>query len=192
MTTTNETSPIETSPIETSPIETSPIETSPNERMHKATVTFPSDTELVITRTFRAPRTLVFDAITKPEHVREWYGMSSDGMLTCEIDFRVGGGWHYVLAGAPGGPDHSFSGTYHEIDAPGRIVSTESYDNVPGASYRVTVTLDEDAGVTTLRSRLNYPSQEWRDGHLSSGMEGGMNISYDRLELLLTRLRGSL
>lgn len=152
-----------------------------------AVVTYPADNELLITRSFNAPRSLVFEAITQPEHVREWYGMSSDGMLTCDIDFRVGGGWHYVLAGAPGDGDHSFSGTYHEIDPPERIVSTESYDNVPGASYQVTVTLAESDGVTTLRSHLTYPSQEWRDGHVDSGMEGGMNISYDRLEALLTR-----
>jgi uncharacterized protein YndB with AHSA1/START domain len=146
---------------------------------------------LLITRTFTAPRSLVFDAITKPEHVREWYGMSSDGMLTCDIDFRVGGGWHYVLAGEPGDADHSFSGTYHEIDPPERIVSTERYDNVPGANYQVTVTLAESNGVTTLRSHLTYPSQEWRDGHVDSGMEGGMNSSYDRLEALLSRLNAA-
>ena len=76
----------------------------------KATVTYPSDTELVISRQFAAPRSLVFDAITKPEHVREWYGMEPDGMKVCDIDLRVGGEWHYVLAGEPGGEDHSFSG----------------------------------------------------------------------------------
>ena len=158
--------------------------------MKKATVSYPSDTELVITREFPAPRELVFAAITQPEHVRQWYGMSEDGMLVCDIDFRVGGKWHYVLAGVPGTEDHSFSGEYLEIDAPSRVVSTEGYDNLPGASYVVTVTLDEADGVTTLRSHLQYPSQAVRDGHVGSGMEYGMNISYNRLEALLARVAG--
>jgi uncharacterized protein YndB with AHSA1/START domain len=161
---------------------------STTDASRKAIVSYPSESELLITRSFRAPRSLVFDAITKPEHVREWYGMSREGLLTCDIDFRVGGGWHYVLAGEPGGDNHSFSGTYQEIDPPARIVSTESYDNLPGASYQVTVTLEEEGGVTTLRSHLTYPSQEWRDGHVASGMEGGMNTSYDRLQALVERL----
>ena len=158
------------------------------EATRKATVSYPSDTELLITREFDAPRSLVLAAITQPEHVRQWYGMSEDGMKVCEIDFRVGGKWHYVLAGPPGEDDISFSGEYLEIDAPDRFVSTESFDNMPGASYVATVTLSEADGKTTLRTHLKYPSQEWRDGHVNSGMEGGMNISYNRLEALLARL----
>ena len=154
----------------------------------QATITYPSQTELVISRDFSAPKSLVFEAITKPEHVRQWYGMSADGLKVCEIDFRVGGRWHYVLAGEPGGEDHSFSGEYLEIDAPDRFVSTESYDNMPGATYRATITLTEHDGVTTLRNHLVYPSQEWRDGHVESGMEYGLNISFNRLEELLDRL----
>ncbi len=154
----------------------------------KAAVSYPSDTEMVIARTFDAPRELVFAAFTQPEHVRAWYGMSADGMLVCDIDFRVGGAWHYVLAGEPGGEDHSFSGEYLEIDAPNRVVNTERYDNMPGAEYVATVTLDESEGVTTLTNHLRYPSQEMRDGHVSSGMEYGMNISYGRLDTLLATL----
>ncbi|HSU36995.1 MAG TPA: SRPBCC family protein [Propionibacteriaceae bacterium] len=158
------------------------------EATRKATVSYPSDTELLITREFDAPRSLVLAAITQPDHVRQWYGMSEDGMKVCEIDFRVGGKWHYVLAGPPGEDDISFSGEYLEIDAPDRFVSTESFDNMPGASYVATVTLSEADGKTTLRTHLLYPSQEWRDGHVDSGMEYGMNISYNRLEALLARL----
>jgi uncharacterized protein YndB with AHSA1/START domain len=161
-----------------------------NHDARKAVVGFPSDTELVITRSFQAPRSLVFDALVKPEHVRRWYGMSADGMLVCDIDFRVGGRWHYVLAGEPGGDNHSFSGEYLEIDPPRRLVSSEGYDNIPGAVYTVTVTLEENDGVTTLTSQLQYPSQEHRDGHVGSGMEYGMNISYNRLEDLLAQQCG--
>ena len=116
------------------------------EATRKATVSYPSDTELLITREFDAPRSLVLEAITQPEHVRQWYGMSEDGMKVCEIDFRVGGKWHYVLAGPPGEDDISFSGEYLEIDTPDRFVSTESFDNMPGASYVATVTLSETDG----------------------------------------------
>ena len=154
----------------------------------QAELDYPSDTELVITRQFNAPRELVLAALTQPEHVREWYGMSEDGMLVCEIDFRVGGRWHYVLAGEPGEDNHSFSGEYLSIDFPNGFTSTESYDNMPGASYQAAITLTETDGVTTLRNRLSYPSQEMRDGHVSSGMEYGLNISYGRLDALLARL----
>jgi uncharacterized protein YndB with AHSA1/START domain len=154
----------------------------------KADISYPSDTELVITRQFSAPRDLVIQAITQPEHVRNWYGMSEDGMLVCEIDFRVGGRWHYVLAGPPGEDDISFSGEYLAIDLPNGFTSTESFDNMPGATYRAEITLTETDGVTTLRNHLTYPSQEWRDGHVNSGMEHGMNISYRRLDALLERL----
>jgi len=156
---------------------------------HKATVTQPSDTEVVIRREFAAPRSLVFDAITQPEHVRSWYGLKAGEMLVCDIDLRVGGSWHYVLAGEPGGEDHSFSGEYLEIDPPGRLVSTEGYDNIPGAVYTVTVTLEENDGRTTLTSHLQYGSKEHRDGHLQSGMEHGMNLAYNRLEELLAQLQ---
>ena len=153
----------------------------------RATISYPSDTELVITREFNAPRALVLDAITKPEHVREWYGMAEDGMKVCEIDFRVGGKWHYVLS-APGEEDISFSGEYLSIDLPDGFTSTESFDNMPGATYLARITLTENDGVTTLQSHLTYPSREWRDGHVESGMEYGMNISYNRLDELLARL----
>jgi uncharacterized protein YndB with AHSA1/START domain len=164
--------------------------TTTDRTAQKATVTYPSDTELVITRDFAAPAALVWDAVTQPEHVRQWYGMSEGALKTCEIDLRVGGRWHYVLGGGDEG-DHSFSGEYREVEPPQRLVSTESYDNIPGASYVVTLTLDEHDGVTTLRSHLVYPTQEFRDGHVNSGMEYGMNISYNRLEELLDRLQGA-
>lgn len=153
----------------------------------KATVEYPAETELIIRRDFDAPRELVFEALTKAEHVREWYGLNPGALKVCEIDFRVGGGWHYVL-GAPGEDEVSFTGSYLEIEAPERVVSTESFDNMPGATYRTTLTLTEANGVTTVQSHLVYPSQQWRDGHVDSGMEYGMNICYDRLEELLGRL----
>jgi uncharacterized protein YndB with AHSA1/START domain len=153
----------------------------------KAVVSYPADNELLITREFSAPKTLVLQALTTPEHVREWYGLQAGTMKVCEIDFRVGGKWHYVLDGGPGRDDDSFSGEYLEV-TPDGFLSTESYDNMPGAVYQARITLTEADGITTLRNHLTYPTQEWRDGHVSSGMEYGMNISFNRLEELLARL----
>ena len=110
--------------------------TQPERHRGKATIEYPADNELIITREFQAPRDLVFAAISQPEHVRQWYGMSADGMTVCEIDFRVGGKWHYVLAGPPGEDDTPSPGSTWRSIRPDRVVSTESYDNMPGATLR--------------------------------------------------------
>jgi uncharacterized protein YndB with AHSA1/START domain len=146
--------------------------------------TMPSDRELVIMRVFDGPRRLVFEALTKPEHVRRWYGPRRLTMTLCEIDLRPGGRWRYVLRDADGN-EHAFSGVYREIVPPERIVSTEGYEALPGHDYLATVTLTERDGKTTLRSHLLYESVEDRDGHLQSGMEPGMNETFDRLNELL-------
>jgi uncharacterized protein YndB with AHSA1/START domain len=150
-----------------------------------ATLTMPSDRELVITRVFDAPRRLVFEAMTEPEHVKRWYGPRRFTMTVCEIDLRPGGRWRYVLRDPESGSEHGFSGVYREIVPPERIVSTEGYEALPGHDYLATVTLTEQDGKTTLRSHLLYESVEDRDGHLQSGMEPGMNETFDRLNELL-------
>jgi uncharacterized protein YndB with AHSA1/START domain len=143
-------------------------------------MTLPSDREIVITRVFDAPRRLVFDAMTKPEHVKRWYGPSYLTLKSCEIDFRVGGKWRYVLQG-PDGNDFAFSGEYREIVTPERVVNTEGFEGLPGHEALVTVTFDEVDGKTRLTSHLQYDSVEDRDGHIQSGMEGGMRETMDRL-----------
>ena len=145
------------------------------------------DTTLVLTRELHAPRELVWTALTTPEHVRQWYGCGMGEMTTCDIDLRVGGRWHYVLT-SPDGHEDSFSGEYREIDPPGRLVTTEGYDNIPGAEYLSTVTLEESSGVTTFRNVLTYAAKEIRDGHIGAGMEHGMNASMDALERLVVSL----
>jgi uncharacterized protein YndB with AHSA1/START domain len=152
------------------------------------TMSMPSECETVIQRSFAAPRQLVFEAITKPEHVRHWYGPRVLTMTVCEIDLRVGGRWRHVLQ-APDGSEHGFSGTYQEIVAPERIVTTEGYEAMPGHEYLVTLTLVEQDGATLLTSHLLYQSVYDRDGHMQSGMEGGMRESYDRLDDVVQRLR---
>lgn len=152
-----------------------------------ATVTLPSDREIVIEREFDAPRHLVWEALTKPEHVRRWYGLRAMSMTVCEIDLRPGGRWRYAQA-TPDGREFAFSGEYREVEPPERLVSTEGWEAMPGHEYVATLTLEEVDGRTKLRNRLLYQSREDRDGHLQSGMEGGMNESFDRLAELLSTL----
>jgi uncharacterized protein YndB with AHSA1/START domain len=154
----------------------------------RATITMPSDTELVITREFNAPRELVFAALSRPEHVQRWYGLRQLTMPVCEMDFRPGGRWRYVLRDTAHGMDHAFSGEYKEIEAPARIVSSERYEAIPNSDYLATVTLAEAGGKTTLRSHLTYQSKAHRDGHVMSGMEAGMQETYERLDELLETL----
>src|SRR5450631_4875424 len=151
------------------------------------TLTMPSDRELVITRTFDAPRRLVFEAMTTPEHVRRWYGPRRLTMTVCEIDLRVGGRWRYVVRD-PDGNEFGFSGVYREIVPPERLVTTEGFEGMPGHDYIATLTLDEHDGRTTLTNTLLYQSVEDRTGHMQSGMEPGMRETLDRLAELLATL----
>ena len=156
--------------------------------MEKTAVELPSDREVIITRTFAAPRRLVWEAMSKPEYVRRWYGLAVLSLTVCEIDHRVGGAWRFVLR-APDGSEHGFSGVYREIVAPERVVYTENYEQIgPGHEIVVTTTLEERSGQTTLRSHLAYQSKADRDGHIQSGMEAGMNESHARLAELLATL----
>jgi uncharacterized protein YndB with AHSA1/START domain len=152
------------------------------------TLTTPSDQELVITAVVDAPRRLVFEACTKPEHVRHWWGLRRMTMTVCEIDLRPGGAWRYVLRDNETGREDAFSGVYREIVPPERMVYTEGWEAMPGHDYLVTATLTEDAGKTTLTSRLQYKSREDRDGHVQSGMEPGMRETYDRLGEYLAKM----
>jgi uncharacterized protein YndB with AHSA1/START domain len=156
--------------------------------MNKATIELPSDTEMLITRWFDAPRELVFEAMTKPEHVRLWYA-HCDAMVmrACEIDLRPGGKWRYVIA--MGGSEHVWSGEYREIVAPSRLVSIERYENIgPGHDMIAHVTLEAHGERTLFTNRLAYQSKADRDGHLQSGMEPGMQAAFDRLEKIAAKL----
>jgi len=148
----------------------------------KLHVTLPSDLEIVLSRTFDAPRHLVFEAMTKPEYVRRWYCSFPDfRMPVCEIDFRVGGKWRYVLVGPEGG-EVCFYGEYLEISAPGRIVNTELYAPFPEERTVCTVTLEERGGTTEYRAHVLHTTKEGRDGHINAGMEGGADFVFDHLE----------
>ena len=151
-------------------------------RHGSATVTLPSDTEILITRKFDAPAERIFRAWTTPELVKRWWGFETSVWDVCEIDLRVGGTWRYVIR--EGETEVGFHGRFEEIDRPTRIVCTETYEGVPNdeATSHNTMTLEEVDGVTTMTTRVLHKSREHRDMHIQSGMEGGMQVSYDRLE----------
>jgi uncharacterized protein YndB with AHSA1/START domain len=156
-------------------------------RHGSAVITLPSDTEILITRQFDAPAPLVFKALTTPDLVQRWWGFETSKWLVCEIDFRVGGQWRFVTR--EGDMEVGFHGEYREIAAPHRIVQTEIYEGAPepypNDAAVNTTTLDEADGVTTMTVLVTVPNQEIRDAILASGMESGMQVSYNRLEDLV-------
>jgi uncharacterized protein YndB with AHSA1/START domain len=155
------------------------------------TATTPSDREIVLTRLFDAPRSLVFEAMSKPEHVRRWWGRLDDrySVPVCDIDLRLGGAWRFVGRGPEG--EYAFHGTYREIDPPGRVVFTEIFEPFPDVESVVTAVLTEEGGKTRLTVTALYPSVEVRDSVLQTGMTRGAAISYDRLEDVVTELQQS-
>jgi len=154
-------------------------------RHGSATVTTPSDREILITRTFDAPAAAVFDAWTTPDLVRQWWGSEEAPLVVCDIDLQVGGTWRYVIRNADGS-ESGWHGTYREIERPGRLVSTEVFEGFPDAEAVNSARLTEAAdGTTTLSVTVLHSSKENRDGHLNSGMESGMQDVLDRLEDLV-------
>lgn len=154
----------------------------------QATVTLPSDTDILVQREFDAPRELVWEAMSTPEHLRRWYGCEETPLVECDIDLRVGGSYRNVTQ-LPDGSTFAFSGEYLELDPPARSVCTERFEPIPGAESVVTTTLDEHDGRTTMTVLMRFVSKQVRDGAIESGMEPGMLAAYDRLEELVLSLR---
>jgi uncharacterized protein YndB with AHSA1/START domain len=155
-------------------------------------VTTPSDVEIRLTRLFDAPRHLVFAALTKPQHVKKWWGQLGDGysVPVCEIDLRVGGRWRFVNRHPKG--EAAFHGEYREITPPSRLVFTEIYEAFPDTVTVVTTHLTDEDGKTRMTATVHYPSKEVRDGVMQTGMSTGAGISYDRLEDLVARLQRAI
>jgi len=150
-------------------------------------VTAQGEREIVMARTFDAPRALVFEAFTRPELVKRWLlGPPGWSMPVCEIDLRVGGRYRYVWRKDKDGTLMGMGGIYREIDAPSRIVSTEEFDEAwyPGEAVG-TLELVERGGKTTVTQTVVYESRAARDGVLKSDMERGVAASYDRLAEVL-------
>jgi uncharacterized protein YndB with AHSA1/START domain len=143
------------------------------------TVTLKSDLEVELSRVFNAPRSLVFEAHSKPEHMKRWWGPRDTTMVSCEMDFRPGGAWRYVLRKASG-QEYAFSGVYREIVPPELLSWTFSFEGAPGATVE-TLTFVERDGRTTLTATCRAGSIAERDGIVNSGMEKGAAETYDRL-----------
>jgi uncharacterized protein (TIGR03086 family) len=144
-------------------------------------IAMPSDREIQMTRVFDAPRHLVFEALTRPELLRRWFGPRGWSLSVCEDDFRVGGIWRFVVRG-PDGSEMGMRGVHKEIVPPARLVHTELFDDFAQAGESVVTTvLTEAAGKTTMTVTVLYPSQEVRDAVAQSGMEHGAAESYDKL-----------
>jgi uncharacterized protein YndB with AHSA1/START domain len=153
-----------------------------------ATVTLPTDEQILITREFDAPKHLVFKAWTTPELVKRWWSGHRGTMKIAEIDLRVGGMWRYVME-ATGGYEVAFHGEYREIVADERIVNTEVYEAMPEGEALNTVTFTELDGRTTIALLAEFPTKEVRDMVIESGMELGMQEQMDLLEQIAISLR---
>jgi len=146
-------------------------------------VTTPSDRAIGLTRLFDAPRRLVFEAMSQPEHIRRWWGNLAEGysVPVCEVDLRVGGAWRFVNR-TPKGELVAFSGIYREIVAPDRLVFTEIFEKFPDTESVVTAVFTDEGGKTRLTVTAEYPTRDIRDMVIKTGMAKGAAISYDRLE----------
>jgi len=153
-----------------------------------ARVTLPSDTQILITREFAAPRHLVYRAWTTPELIKRWWPAKRGKMTVAEVDLRVGGRWRYVMI-ADGGLEVAFHGEYREIVPNERLVSTEVFELVPDAEAIDTLTLAEQAGRTTLSILVEHQTRAHRDAHIESGMEAGLQDALDLLEQVAASLR---
>jgi uncharacterized protein YndB with AHSA1/START domain len=159
-----------------------------------ATLTLPTDEQILVTREFDAPKELVYRAFTTPELVKRWWHAKRGTMTVAEIDLRVGGKWRYVMV-ADDGMEVGFHGEYREIVPNERIVSTEIYEGLPegvteeqGMTVN-TATFDEVDGRTTLTLLIQAANKESRDAIIASGMEAGLQDALDLLEETAISLR---
>lgn len=170
-----------------------PTET-PHTSSGTAEVTLPSDTEILITRRFAAPRRLVFRAWTEPDLIKRWWSGDRGEVTSVGVDLRVGGRWRYVMVVRCGtefdGTEVAFHGEYREIVPDERLVSTEVYEGAPEGATLNTLTLTEADGHTTLSILVRHSCQEHRDAHINSGMEGGLQEAMDHLERVAVSLPG--
>jgi uncharacterized protein YndB with AHSA1/START domain len=156
----------------------------------RAVVTTPTDTQLLITREFDAPRHLVYRAWTTPELVRRWWSGRRGHVTHVEIDLRVGGRWRYVMV-ANQGFEVAFHGVFREIVPNERLVNTEVFEGMPDpddAGALNTITFSDAGAGTRLTILVEYGSREIRDMVLATGMEGGMQEAFDQLEAVAASL----
>jgi uncharacterized protein YndB with AHSA1/START domain len=173
-------------PSKLAPSKLAPSKLAPNKL---EIIADPAEPTIVTRRVVNAPRSLVYDAFTKPEHLERWMGPRTFPIVRCESDLRVGGSWRFVHR-APDGQEVAFRGTYRELVPPERIVRTFVFELQPEHEAVETLLLEERAGQTTITTTSVHRSLAARDGHLAGGrMEAGMTDGYSRLDALLAALQ---
>lgn len=153
-------------------------------------VSTPGDREIVIARDFRAPRQRVFDAYTKPDLLRRWFGPHGYTLVVCDIDLRVDGHWRYVVRG-PDGSDMTLQGYFREVVRPEVLITTQTFDEgdyIADNASLCTTTFVERDGNTTLTTTVRYATPEVRNEMARSGMADGLGGGYERLAGLLVTL----
>lgn len=147
----------------------------------------PGRQDIVIKRSFDAPRELVFRAMTEPEHLAVWWGLPTSETVIDHAEPRTGGSWRFVERAE--GEEYAFRGVYHEVTAPERVVQTFEFEGMPGHVAMETMTLEDAGDGRTLYTNVSvYQSVEDRDGMIASGMEDGLGQSMDALDELLREL----
>ena len=154
---------------------------------HSAAVTLPTETQILITREFNAPRHLVYQAWTTPECIKRWWSACRGEVTVAEVDLRVGGQWRYAMI-AHEEFEVAFHGEFREVVDNERIVRTEIYEAFPDAAALSTETFTESDGRTTLTLLIDHERQEHRDAHVQSGMEDGLQDALDLLEGIVASL----
>jgi uncharacterized protein YndB with AHSA1/START domain len=147
-----------------------------------------AEREFVITRTFNAPARLLFEAYSKCEHIRKWFGPVGWPITLCEMDFRVGGTFRFAMTGSSGKQNTPFGGTYHEIIPNRRIVFDNGFEAAGAERMIMTVTFDEQAGKTKLTIHTLFGSIAMKNHHLGAGFEMGTNSGLDQLETLVATM----
>ena len=155
---------------------------------HKpATLTLPSDTEIAMERVFDAPREMVFKACTNPEAIAYWWGPRKYKTVVDVLEAHTGGAWRFLNIAADG-EEHAFRGEFREITPPERISYTFEYEGMPGYITLETISFEEiEDGRTRMSVLMTFDSKEGRDGMLESGMDGGANESWDKLDEYLAK-----
>jgi uncharacterized protein YndB with AHSA1/START domain len=154
---------------------------------HSAVVTLPTDTQILITREFDAPRHLVYRAWTTPELIRRWWSARRGEVTVAEVDLRVGGRWRYAMI-AHGSFEVAFHGEFREVIPNERLVRTEVYEAFPDAPAVSTETFTESDGRTKVTMLIEHELQEHRDAHVQSGMEDGLQDALDLVDDIIASL----
>ncbi len=152
-----------------------------------AQVTLPTDTSILITRDFAAPRRLVYRAYTEPDLIARWWSAKRGQVTSIEVDLRVGGTWRYAMT-ANGGFEVGFHGEYREIVTDERLVTTEVFEGMPDAQALDTVTFTDNGAGTTLTLLVEHDTRADRDIHIHSGMEDGLQDALILMDGVLAEL----